>query len=330
MPWAALRPLVSEGVKAAHTWRFVGSEVVTQQANLSIGALAHATGVPTNTLRTWERRYGFPRSVRLPSGHRRYDQEQITYVRWIIRALEAGHRPSSLEALDLATLRGLVQESRGSAPHLEGDVKTQVEAWLEAVIQLDSAALEKAMLKDWSRHGAVTFLDGLVSGFLRRIGQGWADGHLTIGQEHAASETLTSFLSTRWRALEAGSGGNAVLLTTLPGERHSLGLHQAAIVLAIHGFKLHFLGSDTPIESILDAAQRTMAEAVMVSVSANAAKGPSRSLLGDLRDKLPANVQLIVGGAGAPEDLGRMQVMNSMAKLDEWATRQSAGFSNGH
>ncbi|MGB0592357.1 MAG: MerR family transcriptional regulator [Myxococcota bacterium] len=303
---------------------------MTQQANLSIGALAHATGVPTNTLRTWERRYGFPRSVRLPSGHRRYDQEQITFVRWIIRALEAGHRPSSLEALDLATLRGLVQESRSSGPSADANLTSQLDVWFEAVLHLDTAALEKAMLKDWSRHGAVTFLDGLVTGFLQRIGQGWADGVLSIGQEHAASETLTTFLSTRWRAMEVGATGNAVVLTTLPGERHGLGLHQAAVILAIHGFRIHFLGADTPLDAIVDSTKLVMAEAVMVSVSINADKSAAKAMLLNLRSTLPPNIQLIVGGCGAPEDLVQMQVMASMVQLDDWASRQSAGFSPGH
>ena len=286
--------------------------------------------MPTNTLRTWERRYGFPRSVRLPSGHRRYDQEQITYVRWIIRALEAGHRPSSLESLDLATLRGLVQDSRGSNPSTDTAVNSQLDAWMEAVNQHDTAGLEKIMLKDWSRHGAVTFLDGLVTGFLQRIGQGWADGGLTIGQEHAASETLANFLSTRWRAMEAGATGNAVVLTTLPGERHGLGLHQAAVILAIHGFKIHFLGSDTPISSIVDSAKRVMTEAVMVSVSINAQRMDAREMLMALRQSLPPNIQLIVGGSGAPEDLGQMKVMTSMVQLDDWASRESTDFSKGH
>ena len=317
--------------RADVTFEPAGSVHVTQQANLSIGALAHATGVPTNTLRTWERRYGFPRSVRLPSGHRRYDQEQITYVRWIIRALEAGHRPSSLEALDLATLRDLVQDSRGNGAQADGDVRAQLDTWFEAVLQHDTAALEKAMLKDWSRHSAVIFLDGLVSGFLRRVGQGWADGQLTIGQEHAASEAITTFLSSRWRALEAGATGNAVVLTTLPGERHGLGLHQAAVILSIHGFKIHFLGSDTPVASIVESAKLTMAEAVMVSVSVNAPKGAVRSLLSELRSALPQNVQLVIGGSGAPEDMSQMQVMTSMSKLDEWASRQSSDFNpRGH
>jgi methanogenic corrinoid protein MtbC1 len=303
---------------------------VTQQANLSIGALAHATGVPTNTLRTWERRYGFPSSVRLPSGHRRYDQEQITFVRWIIRALEAGHRPSSLGSLDLPTLRGLVQNSRSSSPSAEANLSSQLDRWFDAAVNLDTAALEKVMLKDWSRHSAVTFLDGLVTGFLHRIGEGWADGVVTIGQEHAASETLTTFLSTQWRAMEAGATGHAVVLTTLPGERHSLGLHQAAVILALHGFKVHFLGSDTPIHTIAESAQLTMAEAVLISVSDNGPTGAARGNLLELRDALPANVQLVVGGSGAPEDLVQMKVMASMVQLEDWASRESADFSRGH
>ncbi|MDJ0522022.1 MAG: MerR family transcriptional regulator, partial [Planctomycetota bacterium] len=51
-------------------------------ANLhSIGEVAEATGLTPETLRIWERRYGRPVAVRLPSGHRRYTDEQIVWLR---------------------------------------------------------------------------------------------------------------------------------------------------------------------------------------------------------------------------------------------------------
>ena len=303
---------------------------MAQQANLSIGALAHATGVPTNTLRTWERRYGFPRSVRLPSGHRRYEQEQITYIRWIIRALEAGHRPSSLGSLDLPTLRDLVTESRSQPSGNADALSTQIEIWLESVQKLDMTGLEKAMLKDWSRHGAVYFLDGLVGQFLTTVGQRWADGVLTIAQEHAASECLVTFLSSRWRAMEQGATGHAAVLSTLPGERHALGLHQAAVILAINGFKIHFLGNDTPIDELVSTANDVVADAVMVSVSIAAPKTDSREKLLELRAKLSPNVQLVVGGRGAPEDLSQMKVMESMSQLEEWALKHQRATQPSH
>src|SRR4051812_25001360 len=84
---------------------------------LSIGTLSSATGVPVDTLRTWERRYGFPSpTARTEGSHRRYAAETIAQVQLIVRALELGHRPSAVVGRDLDELRKLVGASPASSP----------------------------------------------------------------------------------------------------------------------------------------------------------------------------------------------------------------------
>lgn len=61
-------------------------------ADLTIGDLARRTGVAVATLRMWETRHGFPRGVRLPSGHRRYDERTVHQVAQVQRYREAGSR----------------------------------------------------------------------------------------------------------------------------------------------------------------------------------------------------------------------------------------------
>ncbi len=57
---------------------------------LTIGHLAERTGVPPATLRSWESRYGFPRPVRLPGGHRRYVESEVAAVLEVLRHRDAG------------------------------------------------------------------------------------------------------------------------------------------------------------------------------------------------------------------------------------------------
>ena len=77
---------------------------------MSIGALSKATGIPTNTLRTWERRYGFPTAIRTASGHRLYDASLVGHLTLILQALDRGHRPAQVLPLDLDDLRSIVGE----------------------------------------------------------------------------------------------------------------------------------------------------------------------------------------------------------------------------
>ena len=75
---------------------------MAEHANgFSIGELSRRTGVPVPTLRTWENRYGQPRSRRLTGGHRRYDEPAVETVQLMVR-----HRESGLSMVAAAAAAG--------------------------------------------------------------------------------------------------------------------------------------------------------------------------------------------------------------------------------
>lgn len=59
-------------------------------ADLAIGDVAARAGIGEGTLRMWEVRYGFPAPQRLPSGHRRYSEQDLDGVMAVLRAREQG------------------------------------------------------------------------------------------------------------------------------------------------------------------------------------------------------------------------------------------------
>jgi MerR family transcriptional regulator, light-induced transcriptional regulator len=75
---------------------------------LTIGQFVEHTGVPEGTLRMWERRYGFPSPERLPSGHRRYSEDEVALVRRLASERSAG--------LSLTAAIERVKESVASPP----------------------------------------------------------------------------------------------------------------------------------------------------------------------------------------------------------------------
>jgi DICT domain-containing protein len=77
---------------------------------LTIREVASRSGVPAGTLRMWEERYGFPKPQRLPSGHRRFTEDQVEAVRAVVAARESG---LSLPAA-IARVAGAPQERRDS------------------------------------------------------------------------------------------------------------------------------------------------------------------------------------------------------------------------
>lgn len=256
---------------------------------LSIGDIGLETGLSPDVLRVWERRYGFPVPVRLPSGHRRYRGEDLRRLRLMAEAVAQGHRPSVVVPSSEEDLRRM----------LTPEVDPRVETLFEAAAALDSGRLRQLLREALEALGWRTLLQQLVAPFLDRVGMAWADGRIGIHHEHLATEVLEDLLRELRLACRPLPGRGAVLLTTLPGERHRLGLLMAALAYAASGVRTELLGVDLPVASIAHAARSLQVDQVAVSLSIQSSGETTRRLLMDLKERLPAGCRLVVGGQGA-------------------------------
>lgn len=260
---------------------------------LSIGDICDETGLSPDVVRVWERRYGFPVPVRLPSGHRRYRPEDLNRLRLMAEVVAQGHRPSLAATADDATLRRLLQKPEGE---VWGDL---VEGLFQAVASMDVAMIRGLLDQAQGREGVLPFLRCCVGPLLDRVGLGWADGTLGIHHEHL----LTEVLEDRLRHLRAQQRVQAqsplILFATLPGERHRLGLLMAALTYAAKGHRTELLGIDLPVANIASAARTLKAASVAVSLSIQSSGEPTRRLILDLQERLPEGCRLIIGGQGA-------------------------------
>lgn len=256
---------------------------------LSIGDICSETGLSADVVRVWERRYGFPVPVRLPSGHRRYRQEDLYRLRLMAEAVAQGHRPSVVARSSEEALKRLLIPA--------GDPR--VDALFEAATAMDTERMRTLLREalgglDWR-----PFLQQVVSPLLDRVGMAWADGSLGVHQEHLVSEVLEDFLRELRLGCQPLAGKGAVLLATLPGERHRLGLLMAALAYAATGTRAELLGVDLPVASIAQAARALKVDRVAVGLSVQSAGETSRRLLLDLKERLPAGCRLLIGGQGA-------------------------------
>jgi methanogenic corrinoid protein MtbC1 len=294
---------------------------------LSIGALARATGIPVETLRTWESRYGFPMPERKPSGHRLYPASSVARLRRIAEALARGHRAGQVVAVsekDLSRLIDLTPDAAppaGPAPTIAGGEGADL---LGLVERFDAERLTRVLLGDWARLSPFEFLEARVVPLLRAVGSAWEAGRLEIRHEHFASERIGDLLRTLRLPFEERARGPLVVMATLPGESHGLGLQMAALVLARAGCRLLYLGTEVPPAEMLQLTRDLPARALALSVSL-ASQGPGMAKhLRSLRDKLPRRATLLVGGDGAPRALPRAEVFHDFRGLDGWA-RQAPG-----
>ena len=288
-----------------------------KQMFLSIGALSRSVGVPTSTLRTWERRYGFPESVRTPGGHRLYAPEVADTLRWVVRAVEAGHRPAQVLGRSIEELRALCGDPTEAPPEQRGDLWSNT-AWVSAIRRLDANRLAYLMSGELASMGLVRFLEERLAPLLVWVGEEWRRGELAIYQEHFFSQCVSSFLTGHWRKLSDLATGPRVVMLTLPGDRHELGLHMAAAVLASSGARLIFLGVDTPVSEVATVCRANVVQAVAVSISAQADAERVRADIEELRALVPTRAVLLLGGSGAPDAVEGAQCMASFSDLAAW------------
>jgi DNA-binding transcriptional MerR regulator/methylmalonyl-CoA mutase cobalamin-binding subunit len=256
---------------------------------LSIGDICSETGLSADVLRVWERRYGFPTPVRLPSGHRRYRQADLHRLRLMAEAVAQGYRPSMVARAGEAALKRLLIPMDNPG----------VEALFQAVVAMDTERMRRLLRDSLELLGWKPFLQSIVTQLLDRVGMAWADGSIGIQHEHLVTEVLEDLLRELRLAFRTRPERGRVLLCTLPGERHRLGLLMAALAYAAQGIGTELLGVDLPVASIAQAARTLKVDRVAVSLSIQSAGETTRRLLMDLSDRLPPGCRLIVGGQGA-------------------------------
>lgn len=295
----------------------------------SIGALSKSTSIPVETLRTWERRYGFPVPIRTESGHRRYLVSTVERLRLVKTLLDQGHKPSTVVAAPPEELRSLLgwQRSEASpkpntAPQLENltidEMPKALISWLSSLQRYDGIGLERGFRSEWGKLTALDFVTKRAGPFLQALGGLWALGEVSVMQEHFASERLKDFLSEQWRPLSDKATGPRVILSNLSGDRHAMGLSLAAVILAIANVEVIYLGADTPVSDICSAYRSFKAKAIVLSVSSSIPQESVQRQLEEIRQALPPGAEIVTGGAGAPKDMIGIRHFAHFSELNGW------------
>lgn len=267
---------------------------------LSIAAAERDTGLSKDTLRVWERRYGFPSPLRDAAGERAYTLEQVDKLRVVKRLLDVGHRPGRIVPLALDALQQLTEQTLDQ-PLRAVDVASDpadLRACLEIIRRHDVAGLRAALTRALARHGVARFVTDVVGPLNAAVGDAWLRGQMQIFEEHVYTETLQAVLRQAIAGLSepAADSRPCVLLATFPGEPHGLGLLMAEAMLALEGCRCVALGTQTPLWDIVLAARAYGAD--IVGLSFTGCMNPNQVVdgLAELRAKLPGDVGLWAGG----------------------------------
>lgn len=290
----------------------------TDRAYVSIGGLSRATGVPIETLRTWELRYGFPKSVRKPSGHRQFEVAHVERIRRMAMALERGLRAGEVVPATDAVLESLLATVPIKPVSRSQALPFDTLSLIEAVKRFDADRLMRSLYSDLAQEDPLAYIETRIAPCLEVIGKAWQNGEIDIAHEHFASERISDVLRGARLRFEETATGPLVVLATLPGEPHGLGVQMAALVLSARGLRVLSLGTEVPAAEVAALAESTGAGAVGVSASIWTEK-QAQAAIAALRSALPRKIELVVGGAGAPRGLKGTTVCGDLREFDAWA-----------
>jgi MerR family transcriptional regulator, light-induced transcriptional regulator len=251
-----------------------------------IGELSRRAGVSTDLLRAWERRYGLLRPTRSEGGFRLYSPQDEQRV-----ALMRDHLERGLSAAQAARL---ILDETERRPEDSPALARGAESLRQALDALDESAAHTALDTLLANLSLETVLGEVVMPYLHELGERWERGEASVADEHFASNLLRGRLLGLARGWDRGLGPRA-LLACAPGEQHDLALIVFGLALRERGWRITYLGPDTPIDSLENAARTLEPAAVVIAVTTpQRLAGTEASLR-----KVARSVPLWIAGAGA-------------------------------
>lgn len=264
----------------------------------SIAAVERDTGLSKDVLRMWERRYGFPIPHRVANGERSYPLEQVERLRLIKRLIDLGHRPGKLIGTPPEELSRLIPARPVAVESLGAAEATEIDSLLALIKQHDIEGYQRAMQQCLARKGLERFVQDIVAQLADQVGGEWEQGRLEVFEEHLFTELTKRVLRQAMASLPGGKRGPRILLTSVPGEQHVLGLLMVEALFALEGAECIPLGTETPLLEIARAATAHGIDIVALSFSSAYPQRQIPGALQQLRKLLPSEMALWSGGSG--------------------------------
>ncbi|MGZ8214679.1 MAG: MerR family transcriptional regulator, partial [Methylosarcina sp.] len=286
------------------------TSIKDETAQYLISTVSKRSGVKSDLVRAWERRYKAVAPSRTAGGHRVYTDLDIARLKLLNQATRKGHSISQIARLSLDELRKLLQKDEFPASSatdtevpLSGDRKFLADDYIEkcyaSIVDFDARALESHFENAIVELGSQAFIENLLEPLLTIIGERWRTGELRPVHEHMASSIIRSLTYILRNNAPCPALAPKMVVSTPLGQHHELGALLAAIIAELKDWQVTYLGPNLPAEEIAAAVRYTKAKAVTLSISFRTDEPVVQKELRRLRKLIGNNVALIVGGRAA-------------------------------
>lgn len=295
-----------------------------ESAQYLISTVSKRSGVKSDLVRAWERRYQAVTPTRTTGGHRVYTDQDIARLKLLNQATSNGHSISQIAQFSLDDLKKLLKNEPGEALqavngamipasgrlHLAEDY---MEKCYAAILAFDAKTLESHFENAIVELGSEAFIEHLLTPLLTRIGERWKTGELRPVHEHMTSAVIRSLTYILRNNNPCAADAPRMIVTTPIGQLHELGALLAAIMAELSGWQVTYLGANLPAEEIAAGVKFTNARALTISLSFCTDDHVVPKELRRLKKLIGNEVALIVGGRAA----GHFQaVLNEVGVLN--------------
>jgi DNA-binding transcriptional MerR regulator len=296
-----------------------------------IRVVAKLTGIASDTLRAWERRYGAVRPRRDGRG-RTYSEGDVARLRLLGQAVAFGHSIGRIANLDEAALRRLTAPrhtaSRAADVPSAGGSGIDGARLRAALLALDTAAIDDECARLAVVLSPLELVRDALLPALREVGDAWRVRRGGIAQEHAITATVRHLLGSYLRRYSRRDAGVRLLFATPAGYRHEIGILCAAMLAASQGFGISYVGADMPAQEIVAAVRAARAQVLVLGLTLSQQKRRSATALAAIARGLPPAVGLWLGGPAATHHLatrrGRALVLTDFAAYQQQLARLTA------
>ncbi|MDD5267048.1 MAG: MerR family transcriptional regulator [Methylococcales bacterium] len=279
-------------------------------AQYLISTVSKRSGVKSDLVRAWERRYQAVTPTRTAGGHRVYTDQDIARLKLLNQATSNGHSISQIAQFSLDDLKDLLRNESGEstqpfisiAPSAIDRIflaEDYIEKCYATVLAFDAKALESHFENAIVELGSEAFIEYLLTPLLTQIGERWKTGELRPVHEHMTSAVIRSLTYILRNNNPCSANAPRMIVSTPIGQMHELGALLAAIMAELKGWHVTYLGANLPAEEIAAGIKYTNACALTISISFATDDHIVPKELRRLKKLIGNDVALIVGGRAA-------------------------------
>ncbi len=240
-------------------------------------AVVQRTGVPADTFRAWERRYGIPKPERTSGNQRLYSERDVSIISWLRDQTRRGLTISQAVAL-YHTEGG----ARVQVPQVRGDqvprtiaanggppdqFQRSQSAMVAALSAFDAAGAERALEEAIAIGSVEQVCINVLDPVLVEFGERWERGEISVSVEHFATAFVLRKIGALFNVSGPDSGRGPIVAACVEGELHEVGLLLTCLLLSRRGYQMIYLGPNLPIPDLVQAILTIRPPMVLLSTS---------------------------------------------------------------